>query len=54
MVSLISWTGGAIKESKMPELKLYQLLADFVFRTGVEKRQVMELAALTSPGASSG
>ena len=42
-----------IKESKLPELKL---LADydFVFQTGVDKRQIMELARLDFAGHKQG
>ena len=42
-----------IKESKLPELKL---LADydFVFQTGVDKRQIMELARLDFAGRKQG
>ena len=42
-----------IKESKLPELKL---LADydFVFQTGVDKRQIMELARLDFAGRTQG
>lgn len=42
-----------IKESKLPELKL---LADydFVFQTGVDKRQIMELARLEFAGRKQG
>jgi len=42
-----------IKEAKLPELKLLADF-DFVFQTGVDKRQIMELATLSFAGRRQG